>query len=192
MKTFFSFLCAFCIAMWQWSCTAESNVDILEIEFANLSFEEVGTRIGPEIMAVLIFSFIDGNGKIGASEGNNSKSQIHYVWEIESPDGAYEPLTFEYEHEDGSKEDIIFGDSNPVPHGEIMNKTANNKTLRGTIKIPLMLPLFLHDNIENMRIAFYISDRDGKNSIPKGEVRKDDDVPQFEYTRIFHVNELQY
>jgi len=145
------------------------------------------------MMAVLLFSFIDGNGKIGASEGNDSQSQIHYVWEKELPDGAFEPLTFEYENEDGSKEVIIFGDSTPVPYGAVMDKSsANNKTLRGTIKIPLMLPLFLHDNIENMRIAFYISDRDGKNSIPKGEERIDDDVPRPAYTRIFHINELQY
>jgi len=134
-----------------WGCErAASYSDIPEIGFKSLVFEYVNTPMGNKLMAVLICSFVDGDGDIGVRTRNDSISKIHYIWYKKLPDMTYVPHQFP----SGS-----IADSTVIPWGSVMNKEeAHNKSLKGTIRIALDKPANIQ-GIDTMRIEFYIVDR---------------------------------
>ena len=174
MKTTFFLFCALCLGLALLSCEHEEYTDVLQIGFISLSFEDVHhPDIGTEKKAILIFSFIDGNGKIGARDDNNI-SKIHYTWYKKLANGNYDT----YQFLSGKITDSI-----AIPYRSVMDKSeAQNKTLKGTIKMELSPPLQRPD-ADTMRIGFFIFDRDGKRSLTE----KEDSI---EYTREFHIKEI--
>jgi len=181
-----------------WGCSVESYIDVLEIEYKDLTFERVTIDGITEIRAILVFSFLDGNGILGAREGNNSRSRIFIAWEEKTSDDTYEPLMNEFDiyNEDGrliGSEILPFEGRTTVPYGSVMDKDgANNRTLKGKIDIPLMIPLAPVNNPDVVRIAFYITDRNGKRSITKGSIRIDDVVPPPTYTPDFNLKTFEF
>jgi len=169
MKKGLSLFCVFGFVGWcLWSCgRIESYSEIPEIAFKSLSFEDVSTNEVPDIMAILIFSFVDGDGNIGmrTTVDKNGEivpltpedaiSKIHYTWYKKLPDRTYEPFQFA---------SGTIADSTAIPYGSVMNKDeANNKTLKGTIQMELIPPL-KPQGVDTMRIEFYIFDRSRNKS----------------------------
>jgi len=153
MKKVLSLFCVLGFAGWcLWSCSGpHSYPETPEITFKSLSFESVTTDLGSDQMAVLIFSFVDGDGDIGVRSPDDSISKIHYTWYKKLPDGRYEPYQF--------PNTGTVTDSTAIPYGSVMNKDeANNRTLKGTIQIALSAPRN-PQNVDTMRIDFYIFDR---------------------------------
>jgi len=148
MKNVMILMFAACFAGWcMWSCGRNvSYSEIPEIQFKSLVFDDLGAGT----MAVLIFSFVDGDGDIGVRSVDDSISKIHYTWYKKMADRTYEPFQFA---------SGTIADSSAIPYSSVMNKDeANNKTLRGTIDIALYPP-YRPQNIDTMRIEFYIFDR---------------------------------
>ena len=198
MKTIYSL---FFIGLFLCSCKVESYEDVLEIEFKSLSFEEVSTPLGIETKAILVFSFIDGNGNIGARERDMngtivSLSKIHYFWKKKLPDGSdepYGPLEIEIWKQDGLKDTVRIEGTTAIPYNQVMNKDeAHNKTLKGTMEIALFTPLNLPSDVDIMRIRFYIVDRNGKGSVPKGVERTSEEPnkPVSVYTCDFNKHDF--
>ena len=135
-----------------WSCgSVVSYSEIPEIHFKSLVFEDrVESESSVTRYAVLTFSFIDGDGDIGASsQDKDTISRIHYTWYKKLAD-KYEPFQFA---------SGIIADSTAIPYEDVMNKEeANNKTLKGTIEIALFPPS-KPQGIDTMRVEFYIVDR---------------------------------
>jgi len=141
-----------CFAGWcLWSCDhLQTYSEIPEIHFKSLSFDW-----GTDKMAILTFSFIDGDGDIGVRTPNDPISKIHYTWYKKSPDMTYEP----YQFPKGT-----IADSSAIPYSSVMNKDeAQNKTLKGTIQISLFAP-DKPQGVDTMRIEFYIVDRASNKS----------------------------
>jgi len=152
MKKVLSMFCVFGFFGWGlWSCgRIVSYSEIPEIHFKGLSFGDFSTNDVTNYMAILTFSFIDGDGDIGVKSPDDSTSKIHYTWFKKLSDRTYEP----YQFASGT-----IADSSAIPYNSVMNKDdANNKTLKGTIQIALFPPNKPH-NIDTMRIEFYIFDR---------------------------------
>ena len=150
--------CALGLIWWcLWGCgRLHSYSDIPEIGFKSLSFEYVTTDLDPELMAVLCFSFVDGDGDIGVRYPFDTISRIHYTWYKKLPDMTYEAYQF-------PKTGII-NNSTAIPYSSVMNKDeAHNKTLKGTIRIALITPNNPQD-VDTMRIEFYIFDRSRNKS----------------------------
>ena len=152
MKTVFPLLCALCFGCFLWSCKPiQKYSDIPYIEFVSLQFGEVTTELGTDKMALLSFSFIDGDGDIGVRTRFDSISKIHYTWYKKLSEGVYEPYRFPLTG--------TVTDSTAIPYKSVMNKDeANNKTLRGTIQILLSTPNKPKD-VDIMRIEYFIFDR---------------------------------
>ena len=154
-KTDLSLFCMVGFIGWcLWSCEPiRSYSEIPEIHFKDLVFED---RIHPDMgiiqYAVLTFSFVDGNGDIGVSpQDKDAISCIHYNWYTKLPDRTYELYQFP---------DTTVISSTPIPYEEVMNKDeAHNKTLKGTIEIALFAPTINLQDVDTMRIEFYIFDR---------------------------------
>ena len=128
-----------------------SYSEIPEISFKSLSFESVTIENYTDQMAVLVFSFVDGDGDIGVRTPDDSISKIHYTWHKKMPDRTYRPYQF-------PKTGTI-NDSTVIPYNSVMNKDgANNKTLKGTVQIALFPPDQPQD-IDTMRIEYFIFDR---------------------------------
>ena len=192
MKTIFSL---FFLGLLLYGCKVESYEGVLEIEFKSLSFEDVSTPLGNEIKALLVFWFRDGDGNIGAREIDMSGtvlslSRIHYFWEKKLPDGSYEPLEIEIRYPNGLIDTVRIEGNVPIPYHQVMNKDeAQNKTLQGTIEIGLSTQFSVPPDIDTMRIGFYIVDRNGKISVPKGLDRAPDELKP-EYTCGFDKYDL--
>jgi hypothetical protein len=158
MKTVLSLFCVLGFAGWcLWSCnTIQSYSEIPEIHFVSLSFEDVITNDVTDNMAILIFSFIDGDGDIGVRTIFDSISKIHYTWYKKLPDRTYEAYQF--------PRTGTINDSTVIPYNSVMNKDdAQNKTLNGTIQIALYPPSNPQD-VDTMRIEYHIFDRAGHKS----------------------------
>ena len=154
MKRSFSLFCLFCFVWLQMSCSNESFEDVFEISYKSLSFEKVSTPLDSIDMAVLVFSFIDGNGNIG-DRYNDKTSIVCYTWYKKLPDQTYEPYTFP----SGDVEQF-----NPIPYSSVMDKDqAQNKTIKGTIQALLFRPTNTQ-GLDTMRIGYYIVDRLKKES----------------------------
>lgn len=164
MKTILKILCFLCLGL-LWSCKPiESYSSIPEIHFISLSFEDVivhtswGTET--ETMAILNFSFIDGDGDIGAKTvaqhlANDCISKIHYTWFEKISDDEYKPYVFPAT---GATTISVM-----IPWGTAMDKDgAQNKTLRGTITIALTMPRNPPD--VEMQVRYFIVDRAGNES----------------------------
>jgi len=152
IKKFFALLSMFGFVGWcMWSCEPlQKYSDIPVIKFMSLSFEDVTTELGTDKMAILTFSFVDGDGDIGV-RSKDSISKIHYTWYKKLPDETYEPYQF-------PKTGTI-NDSTAIPYGSVMNKDeAHNKTLNGSIKIALSAPTHPKD-VDIMHIKYHIFDR---------------------------------
>ena len=136
-----------------WSCgNVASFSEIPEIHFKSLVFEDrLDSLNNIEATAVLLFSFVDGDGDLGVNAQDVDKiSRIHYTWLKKLPDRTYEP----YQFRDGN-----MNISSAIPYAEVMNKKeANNKTLKGTIEIALATPS-KPLGVDTMRVEFYIVDR---------------------------------
>jgi len=176
--------CWLFVGLLLWGCEAEPQIDVLEISYESLTFEEVVIAGAPELRAVLVFSFLDGNGKIGARDGADSESRIFYVWEGKKENDAdFETLEIEVDifDDDGERigtELIPYEGSTAIPYSTVMDKdAANNKTLKGKIEIALMTPQSPVNVPDIARIGFLIKDRDGKPSITKGTLRNLNDEP---------------
>ena len=158
MKTFLYLLCLFCLGWCVCNCSrVQSYSDVPEIGFVSLSFENVTTALGTDRMAVLVFSFVDGDGDIGVRSRSHqdSISKIHYTWQKKLTGGTYEPYKFP---KTGTT------DSTAIPYNSVMNKDeAQNKTLKGTIQIALYAPDKPQD-VDTMRIEYFIFDRAGNKS----------------------------
>ena len=157
-------LTLFCVAGFVGWCLSgcdpiQSHSEIPEIHYISLSF---GTFNGLTDMAILNFSFVDGDGDIGkrttvdkngdivALTPDDDNSKIHFTWYKKLPDRTYEPFQFA---------SGTIADSTAIPYDEVMDKDgANNKTLKGTIQIALFPPT-KPQNVDTMRIEFYIFDR---------------------------------
>ena len=191
-----SIFCSFCVGFFLLGCTAESFVDVLEVSFKSLSFEYVTAGGQTEERGIIIFEFLDGNGNIGAKDGEKSSSRIYYKWEKKISDGVFEPFMIEVDILD--KDGNIIGTEKKqeegsmlFPYRQVMDKDgANNRTLRGTIDIAILLPLAPADDPEIARIGFYIVDRNGKKSITKGTIRPAETEPEPTYTEEFRVVKL--
>ena len=152
LKTYFSLFCVSGVVGWCLCCcnSLQSYSEIPEIHFKSLLFEDVFNNELTNNMAILTFSFIDGDGNIGVRSPDDSISKIHYTWYKKLPDRTYEP----YQFATGT-----IADSSAIPYSSVMNKDeANNKTLKGTIQIALFPP-FKPQNVDTMRIEFHIFDR---------------------------------
>ena len=152
IKTVLYLFCAIGLVGWcMWGCGRNvSYSEIPEIAFKSLSFEDVTTNGVTDKMAVLIFSFVDGDGDIGVRSPDDSISKIHYTWYKKLPDKTYEPFQFA---------SGTINDSTAIPYSSVMNKDeAHNKTLKGTIQIALFPPSN-PQNVDTMRIGYYIFDR---------------------------------
>ena len=137
----------------------ESYSDIPEIGFISLSFEDITTELGTERKAVLVFSFVDGDGDIGARSryGSDTISKIHYKWYKKLSNDKYETFKFP------NTGDTICSTFIPYDDG-IMNKTnAHNKTLKGSIEIALSTP-YKPQGVDTMHVKFWIFDRAGNKS----------------------------
>ena len=150
MKTILSLFCVILCGL-LWSCSPiQSYSPIPEIHFVSLSFEDVNTPLGIQKMAVLTFSFIDGDGDIGAKT-ENCNSRIHYTWYKKLSDGNYEPFVFPAT---GTTTDSI-----AIPWDRVMDREgAQNKLLRGTIRMELTMPRNPQD-ADYMHIRYFIFDR---------------------------------
>ena len=158
MKTIFSLCCMFFLALGIWSCEQQSYTGILEIKFQKIVMQNRTDDLGETIQtAMLTFSFIDGDGKIGASPQDEKKvSRIHYIWYKQLLDGTYDI----YEFSRGVTEI-----STAIPYDEVMDKRlAQNKVLKGSIEIALETPRYGLEEIDIMYVECYIVDRDGKKS----------------------------
>jgi len=166
MKTILPLFCLLCFGF-LWSCEPiQSYKDVLEVSFNCLSIEAVATPFDePERKAILVFSFIDGNGNIGERSDDCTKSicvsRVHYAWlklknTTDDDDEVYSFPEGEYVlHHSAS---ISF------PYNSAMYKDgANNTTLKGSVKMPLSM-LFNQQGLDKMRIKFFIVDRKGKES----------------------------
>jgi hypothetical protein len=142
-----------CFVGWcLWSCDPiQSYSEIPEIHFESLSFKNIATNGEIDERAVLIFSFIDGDGDIGVSPSDiDAISKIHYIWHKKISYNTYEPFQFATG---------TIADSTVIPFNSVMNKEeAQNKTLKGTIQIALFPPS-KPQGVDTMRIEFYIFDR---------------------------------
>jgi len=143
MKTVLSLLCVLGIIGWYLSGCSRmvSHSDIPEIHFKKFAFEDRWDTLSMafEKMAILTFSFIDGDGDLGVMPQEKNPdgtykpgggvSRIRYTWHKKLPDQTYEPFQFE---------SGIISQSSEIPYSEVMNKSkAHNKTLKGTIEIKL-------------------------------------------------------
>ena len=135
-----------------WGCgRAESISEIPEIHFKQLIFEDRTDPLDETFkMAILTFSFIDGDGDIGVRQQDrpdNAVSRIHYTWYTRYPDMPYKFQNDSINH------------SSEIPYGSVMDKSeAQNKVLKGTIEIELQTPIS-PQGVDTMRIEFYIVDR---------------------------------
>jgi len=152
MKRVLFLFCVFVFAGWFfWCCDPpQSFSKIPEIHFKSLEFKYITTGLGTDLMPTLIFSFIDGDGDIGVSPQDvDSISRIHYTWYQKLPEGYVQ-----HQFQTGKTTQ-----SSAIPYEEVMNKDdANNKTLKGTIKITFDAPTNIQ-GIDTMRIEFFIVDR---------------------------------
>ena len=159
MKTVFYLFCLLCLTCLLYDCSRiEKHSEIPKIQYKSLSIEEITTELGREKRAILLFSFVDGDGDIGVRNRNDSISKIHYTWYKKLIDENYEI----YVYPSGKSS----SDSTAIPYDEkIMNKeSANNKTLKGTIEIVLESPLKPVEADSIMHIKFHIFDRAGHKS----------------------------
>ena len=161
MKTFFPWFCmfGFIICCLSGCEPIQSYSDIPEIHFKKLVFRD--TIDNPILgnfkkYALLTFSFIDGDGDIGVRPRDiDSISKIHYTWYQKLSDETYKPFLFE-----GG----AIKQTTDIPYDRVMDKSeAQNKTLKGTMKILLDMP-FKPEGVDFMRIEFYIVDRAGNES----------------------------
>jgi hypothetical protein len=159
MKTVFPLICMFGFGWCLWGCSAyESYPSIPEIHFKKLVVADTVTKeMEVEKLAFLTFSFVDGDGDIGISPQDvDSISKIHYTWYQRLPDSTYKPYQFS-----GS---VIMQTSN-IPWKSVMDKTkAQNKVLKGTIRLQLFTPTTLPEGVDTMRVEYYIFDRAGNQS----------------------------
>jgi len=138
-----------------WSCEPIQSVsEIPEIHFKQLIFEDRTDDLDETFKtAVLIFSFIDGDGDIGVRPQDkpiDRVSKIHYTWYAKLSDNTYEAYKF--------PNDSISISTN-ITYGSVMDKSeAQNKVLKGSIKIELSTPE-KPKGIDMMRVEFYIVDR---------------------------------
>ena len=134
----------------------QSYSEIPEINFKELFFEDRTDPLGEtSTSAILIFSFIDGDGDIGAKPPDERLSKIHYAWYSKLSDHTFEPYKF-------PNDSIII--SSEIPYNSVMDKSgAQNKLLKGTIEIELVTPMN-PQGIDSMRVEFYIFDRAGNQS----------------------------
>ena len=90
MKMFFRWSCFLFLGLGLWSCTQESYEGVLKIEFLKVVMEDRIDPLGETFKTgMLKFSFIDGDGKIGASPQDEDKiSRIHYTWYKRLPDST--------------------------------------------------------------------------------------------------------
>ena len=161
-----------------WLCRScepiRSYSDIPEIQFKKLVFvDSIDNPILNNLVkyAVLSFSFIDGNGDLGARKPDGGLSRIHYTWYKKLPDQSYEPFQFDSDE---------IGLSSAIPYNSVMDKSeAQNKTLKGTIEIKLETPKNQKD-VDTMRVEFYIVDRAGNKSVNK-------EGNPYEYTPDFSI-----
>ena len=156
MRMFFCSLGAIVIGIVLWCCKPlESYTDVLEVSFESLSFADITSALGTEKRAVLVFSFADGNGNLGVRTFNDSISKIHYTWYQKLPDGKYEA----YQFISGTITDSI-----AIPYRSVMDRDeAQNRLLKGKIEIALSMPIN-PQNVDTMRIEYFIFDRSGKQS----------------------------
>jgi hypothetical protein len=135
-----------------WSCSSiESHPPVPEIHFKKLVIKDsLYKDMGVNKIAVLTFSFLDGDGDIGVSPQDvDSVSKIHYTWYKKLPDMTYEPYQF----------GKTTSQASDIPWNSVMDKTeAQNKLLKGVIKVELFTPTEL-DGVDTMRIEYYILDR---------------------------------
>ena len=159
MKTIFSFLCAIGVALLLLAGCSDimKYSDVPEIKFQKLFFKDFKDDLGNVInKAVLTFSFVDGNGDLGVIPGDeNTVSQIHYIWQKKLSATEYEDFIFYVEDET----------QHFIPWDDVMDKRdAQNKFLKGVIEIELVTPLFGLEELDIMRVVFYIVDRAGNQS----------------------------
>ena len=162
-KTILSMLCTLGFVGWCMSGCGpiDSYSEIPEIKFKEIVVEERLDTLGNKMkMAILTFSFIDGDGDLGVRPidviMDERISKIYYTWEQKMPDGEYKQYQF------ANGETTMTSD---IPYSEVMNKNeAQNKVLKGTIQIELNPPK--QQGLDIMRIEFYITDRaDHKSNI---------------------------
>ena len=154
MKAVLTLVCILFFCWFSRSCTRnESFSAIPEIHFKELVFEERTDSLGTMKKAILTFSFVDGDGDLGARPAGAGNSNILYTWQKKQPDMTYLPYYF----------DTLTTIKSSIPYDDVMDKdNAQNKVLKGTIQIGLSLPMKTQ-GIDTMRIEFYITDR-AKNS----------------------------
>jgi hypothetical protein len=163
IKSFLPLLCLIGIVVCcLLSCDpVQKHSEIPEIHFKQLIFENRTDGLDETFkVAVLTFSFIDGDGDLGVMPGEKNPddtykpgggfSRIHYTWYQKKTDNTYDP----YQFKDG---DIAI--SSEIPYKSVMDRSeAQNKVLKGTIEIELVTPK-KPQGIDEMRVEFYIVDR---------------------------------
>ena len=159
-KTVLFWICMVCFGWICWNCEPiRSYSEIPEIHFKKLAFEDRWDTLSKKFVntPILTFSFIDGDGDLGVRPRDiDSISKIHYTWYQKLPDKTYEPFQFL----DGS-----IGQRSDIPYSSVMDKSeAQNKTLKGTIEIEMVMPT-IFQGMDTMRIEFYIVDRARNQSI---------------------------
>ena len=160
MKMLFPWFCVFGIIGWSMSgCEPIQSYSVIpEIHFKKLVFvDSIHPTSNIHIeYAVLSFSFIDGNGDLGVRPNDiDSISKIHYTWFKKVSDEKYD----EFQFASGA-----IKQTSDIPYDKVMEKSeAQNKTLKGTMRIAMETPL-KPQGVDIMRIEFYIVDRAGNES----------------------------
>lgn len=155
-KKGFFILGVLCTGWCMWSC--EKNIsypDIPEIHFKGLNVDIIGGNSAGSIQktADLAFSFVDGDGDLGVRDEDtrDTLSQIYITWQKKLADGTYE----NYEFDEGSVIQMF-----RIPYDDVMNRDeAQNKVLKGTVRITMDAPLNPPDDMDTVRLEFYIMDR---------------------------------
>ena len=180
MKTIFSLFVALGFGLCLMSCgNIMSYPDEPEIHFKELEFRNIKDTLDDEYrkMAVLTFSFFDGNGDIGSSPQDVlTISSVYFEW--------YKKITAQPANEDPYEIfQFLTGETtlkSAIPYSKVMDKTeANNKVLKGTIEITLHSTPWLFTipaEVDTMHIKFWIKDRAGNES-------------NYEFTPDFNIRE---
>ena len=154
MKKILSLLSIICIGWCLNSCEKSSSYsDVPEIEFKKLIVDSNSTDgFGDKVKSVdLTFKFVDGDGDIGVRSVADTVSKIHYTWYKKLPDGQYEPHAYNTGYTEATQ---------LIPYDKIMNKDeAQNKVLKGVIKLTINDPPRNVTGIDTMRIEYFIVDR---------------------------------
>lgn len=154
MRTMHNFLPAFItVVLFLTSCNNFEKVnDVPDITFRSFTMTEIDTLDFKIKTGELVFTFVDGNADFGIKTEENPDDTLNlFLIPFKKENGVYDSIDAE-----------TYGRRYSVLNDVNMERTGQNKTIRGEIKVQVYY--FIALPYDTIRYDFYIVDRAGNKS----------------------------